>query len=127
LALVRGAGITEGVNALDATPELRLALDVIAITADVGGQAAVPLERTAVVLRQRAADLDDRAVQAAQARTSAHVMTALPVAVLALLAVGDDDVVDALASPAGLVCALCGSVLNVIGWCWMRRIVAVGS
>jgi tight adherence protein B len=125
--LERGSGVADAIDQHDDRPgePLQLALEVIAIAAEVGGPAAAPLERTAAVLRQRAADLDERTVQAAQARLSAHVMTCLPLAILAVLVVTDDDVVAALGTPVGAACLVCGLLANQLGWWWMRRIVLV--
>lgn len=106
---------------------LQLAFAVIAAAAAVGGSAAPAIDRVAATLRQRAADRDERRVQAAQARLSAHVMTAVPVVMLALLVVSDGDVRATLATPAGAACVVTGLTLNAIGWLWMRRIVGAGS
>lgn len=102
---------------------LRLALTVILTSARLGGSAAPAIDRTAATLRQRAADADERSVHAAQARLSAHVLTAVPVFMLALLMIGDADVRSAAMSTTGVVCIGVGMMLNVIGWIWMRRII----
>jgi tight adherence protein B len=106
---------------------LRLALGVTATASRVGGPSAASIDRAAMLLRQRAADLDERATQAAQARLSSHVMTAVPLLMLAALVATDDDVQSALASPVGTACVVAGLVLNAAGWWWMRRIVGVPS
>lgn len=108
---------------VDPGPHLRLALAVIVATSDVGGSAAEAIDRVAGTLRQRATDHDERRVQAAQARLSAHVMTAVPLAMLALLVASDDDVRAVLRTPGGAACVLGGLVLNGSGWFWMRHIV----
>ena len=107
----------------DPDPHLRLALAVIVATSDVGGSAAAAIDRVAGTLRQRATDRDERRVQAAQARLSAHVMTALPLLMLGLFVASDDDVRAALRTPVGAICVVTGLVLNSSGWFWMRRIV----
>ena len=108
-------------------PHLGLALAVIVAAADVGGSAAEPLDRVAGALRQRAADHDERGVHAAQARLSAHVMTAVPLLMLAFLTVFDDDVRAVLTRPVGVTCVGIGLTLNAAGWFWMRRIVGSGG
>lgn len=107
----------------DEGPSLRLALGVIATAAQLGGSPAQAIDRTAATLRQRAADADERRVHAAQARLSAHVLTALPIAMLLLLFVTDGDVRAAATSPLGAACIGIGLSLNTVGSMWMRRII----
>lgn len=103
--------------------DLRLALDVIGICSAVGGSAAAALDRTAVALRQRAADRSERRSQAAQARLSAHVLTVVPLAMLGLLLIVDVDVRTAVATPIGAAVVAGGLALNAAGWLWMRAVV----
>ena len=110
----------------DEGPSLRLALGVIATAAQLGGSPAQAIDRTATTLRQRAADADERTVHAAQARLSAHVLTALPIAMLLLLFVTDSDVRAAATSPLGVACIATGLALNMVGSIWMRRIIGTG-
>lgn len=124
LAIERGLSIDAAVDRVDGSgPHLRLALAVIATTSRIGGPSAASIDRTAMLLRQRAADLDERATQAAQARLSSHVMTAVPLLMLALLVTTDDEVRSVATSPIGAACIGAGLALNAIGWWWMRRIV----
>ena len=128
LAIDRGASVGDAVARVDAGgAHLRLALGVIATASRIGGPAAASIDRVAMLLRQRAADLDERATQAAQARLSSHVMTAVPLLMLATLAATDDDVRSVVTSPIGTVCVVAGLALNAAGWWWMRRIVGVPS
>ncbi|MEL6892284.1 MAG: type II secretion system F family protein [Actinomycetota bacterium] len=99
---------------------------VLVVTDDVGGQIAVPLERAAVSMRSRAAERDERAGWAAQARLSAQVLAALPIGVLGVLAVSDDDVVRILLSPIGTTIVVVGVALDALGFWWMHRIVRIG-
>ena len=108
---------------VDPGRHLQLALAVIVATSDVGGSAAASIDRVAGTLRQRAVDHDERRVQAAQARLSAHVMTAVPLLMLGLLVATDDDVRRVPRTPLGAACVAAGLVLNSSGWFWMRHIV----
>ena len=103
--------------------DLDLAATVVATAARLGGSPAAAIDRTATALRQRSADRDDRLVQSAQARLSAQVLTVLPVAILGVLLLADDDVRTAVTAPVGAACVAVGLVLNTVGWCWMRRVV----
>ncbi len=110
----------------DEGPSLRLALGVIATAAQLGGSPAQAIDRTAATLRQRAADADERRAHAAQARLSAHVLTALPIAMLLLLVATDRDVRAAATAPLGAACIAMGLSLNTAGSIWMRRIIGAG-
>ena len=128
LAIERGFSIPDAVGRVDdAGPHVRLALGVIAATSRIGGPAAASIDRTAMALRRRAADLDERSTQAAQARLSAHVMTAVPLLMLGVLAATDADVRSVAAAPVGASCITAGLLLNVAGWWWMHRIVRAST
>lgn len=124
LAIERGVSIPDAVDRLaDAGPHVRLAVGVLAATSRIGGPSAAAIDRTATVLRQRAADLDERSTLAAQARLSTHVMTAVPLLMLTLLVATDDDARSVAVSPTGAMCIAVGLMLNAAGWIWMRRII----
>lgn len=98
-------------------------LAVIITAAEVGSPAAPALDRTAAVLRDRSAARAERRTQSAQARWSATVLTALPVAAAALMATSSPSMRSALVSPFGMASATTGIALDIAGWSWMRRIV----
>jgi Flp pilus assembly protein TadB len=128
LAIDRGASVPEATDRVeDPGPHLRLALAVIATASRIGGPSAAAIDRTAVVLRERAADLDDRTAHTAQARLSAHVMTAVPLLTLAMLTATDDEVREVVTSTTGALCLAAGFVVNAVGWWWMRRIIGSRS
>jgi tight adherence protein B len=125
LALERGASVVAALSNLDArSHDLDLVLVVVRACAEHGGEAAEPIDRAAAALRQRAALAGERRTNSAQARMSALVMTCLPVAMLALLALTSRSVRAASTSPAGLAAIALGAMLNVAGWGWMRRLIA---
>jgi Flp pilus assembly protein TadB len=117
--------VSDAVTSVDASADVRLVLDVVRVAARLGGPPAAAIDRTGSTLRVRAADCEERAAHAAQARLSAHVLTAVPLAMLALMATLDPDVGHAVATPIGSLCILFGLGLNLAGWTWMRRIVTV--
>lgn len=128
LAIDRGAPVAAAVVRIGAVgQDLRTALSVIAIASRLGGPCAAAIDRTAMTLRQRAADADERGVQAAQARLSSHVMTAVPLLMLGVLFATDDDVRVVTVSPIGATCIVAGLTLNATGSWWMHRIVRSGS
>jgi tight adherence protein B len=106
------------------SPDLDLVLVVVRACAEHGGEGAEPIDRAAAALRQRAALAGERRTNSAQARMSALVMTCLPLAMLALLALTSRSVRAASTSPAGLVAIALGAMLNLAGWAWMRRLIA---
>lgn len=128
LAIERGASVADSIARVHAAgAHLRLALGVISTASRIGGPVAASIDRAAMLLRQRGADLDERAAQAAQSRLSSHVMTAVPLLMLAVLVTTDDDIRSVMTSPVGTACVAVGLALNAAGWWWMRRIVGVPS
>jgi len=105
-----------------ATPR-GLTVPVLTASARLGGPAAPVIERVAATLRARDAERAERRAASAQARLSARVLTVLPFAVLAFLALTEPSVRDAASSPLGLTCLMLGAALNVIGWGWMRHLI----
>lgn len=84
------------------------------------------LDRAASVVRERRTWQHERVVQAAQARTSARVLTFLPLAFAAWGVATSASVRAAYAgSPVTVAGAAMGVALNAVGWWWMRRVVGV--
>lgn len=104
--------------------ELDLVVHALLVGAEHPHVAARVLDRTTTVVRERRTWRHERIVQAAQARTSARVLTWLP-AVFALWGVTTSPSVRAAytSSTVGPALAALGAALNVAGWWWMRRIV----
>ena len=126
-ALTRGRRLADAVaeTAGDDDPASATGLvgPVLAACAELGGPAAIPLERVAATLHARSAERAERRVNSAQARLSARVLSAVPLGVLALLAVAEPAVRSALVAPVGVACVVVGGLFNLAGWCWMRHLV----
>ena len=128
--LARGEVVADSAERVEQTghqPHLAMATSVIAASSRLGEVRAEPFDRVAAVLRLRDADQQERAVHSAQAAMSARVLTALPVAMLALLLVTDSDVRTALTQPVGATLVALGTGFNTAGLLWMRRIVRARS
>jgi Flp pilus assembly protein TadB len=135
-ALGRGATVSTAVIGLhpDAasrprrqSSHLALAAAVLATSGSIGGPTAASLDRLAGALRLRVADRQERAAHSAQARLSAHVLTFVPLGLLALLVATDSDVRAVLSQPTGFALVSIGLALNLAGWWWMRCIVTAGA
>ncbi len=103
----------------------RLALATIAHLTDHGGQTAASLDRAAATIHEREVMRSERDVQAAQARISAQLLSAI-----APLFAGWSVASDArvrhflLGTIPGLVCLAVGVALNLAGYAWMHRVVS---
>lgn len=100
---------------------------LLAATSTLGGASAAPIDRFAATMRQRVADDLERGANSAQARLSARVLTAVPLAVLALLLSTDPDVRSVATGPVGSIVIAAGILLNAIGAWWMGRIARPGA
>lgn len=124
LALDRGRPLSDAIEvSATGSNDLDLALLVLRACARHGGPPAEPIDRAAAALRARAAAVEDRRTQSAQARLSAVVMTLLPLAMLLVLVISSASVRSTLTTPVGIVVVTGGLLLNAIGWRWMRRII----
>ena len=107
------------------TPEIRFASRTLAVASAGGAGVAPALEHSASVLREQQGLMLDRDVQAAQAQLSTKVLTWLPIAVFAWIAITDPIARSFLLStPAGMCCVATGITLNVSGRKWMSRVVS---
>jgi tight adherence protein B len=106
------------------TPEIRFASRTLAVASAGGAGVAPALEHSASVLREQQALMLDRDVQAAQAQLSTKVLTWLPIAVFAWIAITDPIArVFLLSTPLGMCCVATGITLNVSGRKWMSHVV----
>jgi tight adherence protein B len=125
-AIGRGRGLADALGDLhdhDPASSTGLVVPVLGACAELGGPAALPLERVAATLHARAAERAERRANSAQARLSARVLTTVPIGTLALLAVAEPAVRASLTSELGAGCLVLGGLLNLAGWYWMRRLV----
>jgi len=123
--LVAGSSLTEALAAVDARDtDLALTVQALSATAHLGGPVAATLDEAAAVLRERAAARAERRAHSSQARLSARVLTVVPLGFATWSAIASQRTRDVyLSTGAGGICAVCGLVLNLVGWRWMRRIV----
>ncbi len=106
------------------TPEIRFASRTLAVASAGGAGVAPALEHSASVLRAQQALMLDRDVQAAQAQLSTKVLTWLPIAVFAWIAITDPIArMFLLSTPVGMCCVATGITLNVSGRKWMSHVV----
>ena len=106
------------------TPEIRFASRTLAVASSGGAGVAPALEHSASVLREQQGLMLDRDVQAAQAHLSTKVLTWLPIAVFAWIAITDPVARGfLLGTPVGMCCVATGIALNVSGRKWMSHVV----
>ena len=106
------------------TPEIRFASRTLAVASAGGAGVAPALEHSASVLREQQGLMLDRDVQAAQAQLSTKVLTWLPIAVFAWIAITDPVArMFLISTPVGMCCVATGITLNVSGRKWMSHVV----
>ena len=108
-------------------PDERLVVQTLLACCRSGGRLAAPVERAALVLRERRTWQQERHAQSAQARLSALVMTLLPLGFALWGAASSARVRSAYgSSSAVIICTCAGLGLNAVGWWWMRWLVQGG-
>lgn len=129
-ALHRGSAVGDALaQAADSSNAHHHSVDTLLVQAlraayTAGGTGVDALDRAAAVLRERRAWHHERRAQSAQARLSARLLTLLPLAFAGWGIATDARVRAAYAvSPLPGVCTVCGLLLNLAGWWWMRRLV----
>jgi tight adherence protein B len=123
--LLGGSSLAAALDAADpGDADQALTVQALSATANLGGPVAATLDAAAAVLRERAAARAERRAHGAQARLSARVLTIVPLGfALWSAAISQPTRHVYVATYAGAVCAVCGIVLNLTGWRWMRRII----
>lgn len=117
LVTIEGAAATPGADEAVVLQALRAAHAL-------GGPISATLDAAAGLLRERAVIRGEALAFSAQARLSARVLTGVPIAFAAWSALSSRTFRAALVSPIGMGSAVLGGACNLLGWWWMRRIVA---
>jgi tight adherence protein B len=106
-------------------PDLRLVVTVLVVHRRTGGDLPTMLDEVAEVIGDRVRSRREVRAITAQGRASGAVLAVLPVAFVALLSGTGGDALDAFyRTPAGAGLLLAGLVLDLVGFLWIRRIVA---
>lgn len=114
------------IDAGAATPDADEAVVLQALRAAhaLGGPTAATLDAAAGLLRERAVTRREALAFSAQALLSARVLTGVPLVFAAWSALSSRTFRAAFFSPIGIASAVLGGACNLLGWWWMRRIVA---
>ncbi len=100
-----------------------LVADALALSGSSGGSQAGALEGVGATLRERQSLMREVRALGSQARTSALVLVATPVAFATVVAVVDPRIGHLLVgTPLGWVCIATGCLLDGAGACWMARL-----
>lgn len=121
-----GARLAEALDrwsAARASPSVRLAAAALALASETGGASARTLDGVAATLRDRLAVQREVRVLATQARVSAAVLGAAPVAFTVVAAAIDPRTAGfLLRTSAGQACLAAGLALDAIGLAWMQHL-----
>lgn len=106
-------------------PDGDLVRAVVSLGSITGGALAGSMERAALTLRERAGLVDEVRVLTAQTRASAMLLFVAPIGFLVLLLMLDPASSAAVFTTGlGQLCVVLGLVLDVVGFVWMRWLVA---
>ncbi len=101
----------------------RLAASALVVSTVVGSTPARAIDGVAATVRERLDLVAERRTMAAQARTSALVLSVAPVAFAAVLVLADTAAAGfLLGTPAGWACLASGITLDAAGAWWMARL-----
>jgi tight adherence protein B len=101
----------------------RLAASALVLSTVVGSTPARAIDGVAATVRERLDLVAERRTMAAQARTSALVLSVAPVAFAAVLVLADSAAARFLVgTPAGWACLASGITLDAAGAWWMARL-----
>lgn len=125
--LAAGTPMDEALAALERAcpaPSAPIALGAIRVGRASGGNLPVILDATADAAAERRRLAAARRAATAQARLSAWVVAAMPVAFFVLLGAGArEQLRAALSEPAGWALLAAGTILEATGILWVRRLV----
>ena len=124
-ARVRHPALADRLDKASAHDDRDLAIVTQSISAatELGGPVAATMHHAAALLRERAAQRAEAAAHSAQARLSAKVLTAVPLAFAVWSAATSAMFREAITSPTGVIAASAGLATNALGWWWMRSVV----
>jgi tight adherence protein B len=106
--------------------DLRWAVTALSVQREVGGNLSVILDNAAATIKSRHAIAREVRTLSAEGRLSAYILIALPLGVLAFLAVFRYDYISQLwSSTLGIAMLLMLVLLLVVGWIWMRAVVRI--
>ena len=106
-------------------PDGDLVRAVVSLGSVTGGALAGSMERAALTLRERAGLVDEVRVLTAQTRASAMLLFVAPIGFVVLLSMFDPaSSAVVFTTGAGQLCLGLGLVLDVVGFVWMRWLVA---
>lgn len=109
----------------DRTRDVMTSLHILAIIGGIGGRVAEQIDSLVDTLHERDFLRRERRVHAATASASMRMLTWLPMA-LGVWMVLDSGPIRTflLGSAIGWTCVVIGSILNVLGRVWTRRVIA---
>ncbi len=120
--LDRGGSVRDAFACVHHTdPDVTLAVHVLALCAAQGGNISESMDRAAATLRERHGMRLERQAHSAQARLSARVLTAVPIAFACWTLATTPTVRAFTSTPAGLACVALGAATNAAGWRLMAR------
>jgi Flp pilus assembly protein TadB len=123
--LESGAPVTASLESIAAKPThaRQLVSRALRLAGETGGPVAPMLDAVASTLHDQQAFVREVRALSTQARASATVMVAAPVAFAAVAIAIDSRVAAYVRSAPGLLCAVAGLGLDAAGAAWMARIV----
>lgn len=128
-AMERGASVVVALEAWaerQPTAGVRLVVSALCLGVETGGALARAVDGVASTLRQRLAARAEAKALATQARASAVVLSAAPLAFTAVASLADPRTSNFLfRTPTGLACLAGGLTLDAAGALWMARLTRI--
>lgn len=130
-SIQRGSSVVAALEAWgerQPTPGVRLVVSALCLGAETGGALARAVDGVAATLRQRLAARAEARALATQARASAAVLAAAPLAFTAVTSLADARTATFLfRTPTGLLCLAGGLALDAAGALWMARLTRIDA